>query len=118
MAAFETLLHEASKQWFIARIKVFSFHGSSLRLHVIFYAIPSKMVSLLRNSAHSINIAQQPLICDIFIGDINIVKDKCSNRYIRNVLKMNYVPCSSVFWSSKYKNIEWKKVWSITISFS
>ncbi len=25
--------------------------------------------------------------CDIlFIGDINIVKDKCSNRYIRNML--------------------------------
>ncbi len=40
------------------------------------------MVSLLRNSAHSINIAQQPLTCDIFIGDINIVKDKCSNIYI------------------------------------
>ncbi len=56
--------------------------------------------------------------CDIlFIGDINIVQDKCSNRYIRNILKNNFVPCSTVFWSSKYDNIEWKKVWSITNTF-
>ncbi len=75
---------------------------------VIFDVISSKVVSLLRNSSH-INADQQPLNCDIlFIGDINIVKDKCSNRYIRNVLKKNFVPCSTVFWSSKYKNIEWK----------
>ncbi len=53
-----------------------------------FDAIPSKVVSLLRNSAHYINADQQTLTCDmIFIGDINIVKDTCSNRYIRNVLK-------------------------------
>ncbi len=75
---------------------------------VIFDVISSKFVSLLRNSSH-INADQQPLNCDILcIGDINIVKDKCSNRYIRNVLKKNFVPCSTVFWSSKYKNIEWK----------
>ncbi len=56
--------------------------------------------------------------CDIlFIGDINIVKDKCSNRYIRNMLKNNFVPSSTVFWSSKYENIEWKKGWSITNTF-
>ncbi len=85
---------------------------------VIFDAISSKVVSLLRNSAHYINADQQPLNCDIlFIGDINIVKDKCSNRYIRNILKKNFVPCSTVFWSSKYENIEWKKVWSITNKF-
>ncbi len=81
-------------------------------------AISSKVVSLLRNSAHYINADQQPLNCDkLFIGDINIVKDKCSNRYIRNILKKNFMPCSTVFWSSKYDNIEWKKVWSITNKF-
>ncbi len=49
---------------------------------VIFDAIPSKVVSLLHNSAHYINADQQPLTSDIiFIGDINVVKDKCSNRY-------------------------------------
>ncbi len=54
----------------------------------------------------------------LFIGDINIVKDKCSNIYIRNMLKKNFVPCSTAFWSSKYeKNIEWKKGWSITNKF-
>ncbi len=85
---------------------------------VIFDAISSKVVSLLQNSAHYINADQQPLYCDIlFIGDINIVKDKCSNRYIRNMLKKNFVPRSTVFWSSKYENIEWKKVWSITNKF-
>ncbi len=85
---------------------------------VIFDAISSKVVSLLRNSAHYINADQQPLNCDkLFIGDINIVKDKCSNRYIRNILKNNFMPCSTVFWSSKYDNIEWKKVWSITNKF-
>ncbi len=85
---------------------------------VIFDVISSKVVSLLRNSAHYINADQQPLYCDIlFIGDINIVKDKCSNRYIRNMLKNNFVPCSTVFWSSKYESIEWKKVWSITNTF-
>ncbi len=61
---------------------------------------------VLRVSAHYINADQQPLNCDIlFIGDINIVKDKCSNRYIRNMLRKNLVPCSTVFRSSKYENI-------------
>ncbi len=85
---------------------------------VICYVISSKVISLLRNSAHYTNADQQPLYCDIlFIGDINVVKDKCSNRYIRNMLKKNFVPYSTVFWSSKYENIEWKKVWSITNKF-
>ncbi len=58
---------------------------------VIFDVISSKVVSLLRNSAHYTNADQQPLYCDIlFIGDINVVKDKCSNRYIRNMLKKNF----------------------------
>ncbi len=43
---------------------------------MIFDAISSKVVSLLRNFAHYINADQQPLNCDILaIGDINIVKD-------------------------------------------
>ncbi len=43
---------------------------------IIFDAISSKVVSLLRNFAHYINADQQPLNCDILaIGDINIVKD-------------------------------------------
>ncbi len=33
------------------------------------------------------------------------------------MLKKNFVPCSTVFWSSKYENIEWKKLWSITNKF-
>ncbi len=72
---------------------------------VIFDAISSKVVSLLRNSAHYINADQQPLNCDIlFIGDINIVKDKCSNRYIRIIL------CRAQQSFGHLKNIEWKKV--------
>lgn len=55
---------------------------------IIFDAIPSKVVSLLRNSEYSsVNVDQQHPICSdtIFIGDIHIVKDKCSNKYIRNI---------------------------------
>ncbi len=61
----------------------------------LYYVIP----------AHHINADQQPLNCDIlFIGDINIVQDKCSNRYIRIIL------CRAQRSFGHLKNIEWKKV--------
>lgn len=92
----------------------------SLRIHlnpvkpkdaVISDAIPSKAVLLLHNSGYSSgNSDQQPKTCsDIFISDINIIKDKCSYRYIRNVLKKNYVPCSTVFWSFNMETLSGRK---------
>ncbi len=90
----------------------------TLNHFIVHFRGATYIVFTTSNSAHYINADQQPLNCDIlFIGDINIVQDKCSNRYIRNILKNNFVPCSTVFWSSKYDNIEWKKVWSITNTF-
>lgn len=49
--------------------------------------------------------------------NVTVAKDKCSNRYIKNVLKRNYLPFSTVFWSFKCGIIQWKKVWSITNKF-
>jgi len=85
---------------------------------IVLDAIPGRVVSLLRNPGLC-PIDRQISSCfdTIFIGDINILIDKCSNKYIRNTLKTNFLPCSTGFWSSKFENINWKRVWSVTSKF-
>lgn len=87
---------------------------------IIFDAISDKIVLLLRSPGfYPVNVDLQTSFCSdtMFIGDVDILKDKCNNKYIRNILKTNYLPSSTVFWSTKFKDINWKKVWSITNKF-
>jgi len=87
---------------------------------IVLDAIPGRVVSLLRNPGLCpINIDRQISSCfdTIFIGDMNILIDKCSNKYIRNTLKTNFLPCSTGFWSSKFENINWKRVLSVKSKF-
>lgn len=73
-------------------------------------AIPRRVVSLLNSSV--VDVSNIDLHENIFIGNINI-KDKCSNKQIRNIVCDTTIPSARLFWSNIYGDIQWGKAWKI-----
>ncbi len=91
-------------------IDKFGFAVTPKEYNIIFNAIPRNVLQLLIGSITEINMS---ITNSIFLGGVDIAKDKCSNKYIRYLLIGITVPPVKVFWSSLYNDIDWKKLWLI-----
>ncbi len=47
----------------------------------------------------------------VFVGEVDIIKKKCSNKYIRNCMLSPWLPSGQSFWSSCYGDISWPEAW-------
>ena len=53
----------------------------------------------------------------IFVGEIDITKKRCSNKYIRNCMQTITLPLGQSFWNSIYGEINWQKAWTVGEKF-
>lgn len=77
---------------------------------IVFSAIPSGILQLLRGSTSS-NEAQ--INTSIFIETIDVTKKQCSNKFIRNSLQTTSIPRGQFYWNSMYNDINWNKAWLV-----
>ncbi len=95
-------------------IDKFGFAVTPKEYNIVFNAIPRNFLQLLIGSITEINVS---IPNSIFLGGVDITKDKCSNKYIRYLLVGITVSLVKVFWSSLYNDIDWKKLWLINNKF-
>lgn len=73
---------------------------------VVFDAIPTGSLQFLKNC----NTIESNFVSKhIFIGDVDIWNNPCSNRHIRNALEWVTPPAAEFFWSSIVSDLQWKK---------
>uniref|UniRef100_A0A3B3RJW6 Reverse transcriptase zinc-binding domain-containing protein n=1 Tax=Paramormyrops kingsleyae TaxID=1676925 RepID=A0A3B3RJW6_9TELE len=83
---------------------------------IVIDAIPKSVTILLKNYiSEGISIVNP---CgNIFIGNVDVLKQKCSNKIIRNALRSVSLPAARFFWSSLFDNISWVKAWNLSNKF-
>jgi len=54
---------------------------------------------------------------NIFIDNVNVLKQKCSNKDLRNALCSVSFPAVRFFWSALFGNISWVKAWKLPNKF-
>ena len=81
----------------------------------MFDAIPLGVLALLRN----VSPTQYSTYAtsDIFLGKFNIMKERCCNKYIRNLVCASSLPNSRFYWASVFEDIDWTIVWKISNKF-
>lgn len=86
---------------------------------VVFDAIPQGALRLLKDCSKdttcNTNIGQWR--DGIFLGDIDILNKRCSNKDIRNIIVGNTTPPSQHVWVSLYGSVNWKKAWNVTNTY-
>ncbi len=83
---------------------------------IVFDAIP-KSVMLLLKYCNSEEISMVNPSGNIFIENVDVLKQQCSNMIIRNALCSVSLPTARFFWSSLFGNISWVKAWKLTNKF-
>ncbi len=81
---------------------------------VVFDAIPRSVVRLIRGSSV---FTTDPLTNTLFLGGNDIMKNKCSNKFIRSLLLKVTVPSAKLFWSALNGDIDWRKTWLVGDKF-
>ncbi len=82
---------------------------------IVFDAIP-KSVILLKN-CNSEEISMVNPCGNISIENVDVLKQQCSNKIIRNALCSVSLPAAKIFWSSLFGNISWVKAWKLPNTF-
>ncbi len=77
---------------------------------VVSDAVPKTVLQLPRGSVTEVSLID-PGSSGIFLGEMDITKSKCLNKNIRNLILTVTVPCARFFWTSLYREINWKKIW-------
>lgn len=78
---------------------------------VVMDAIPQKVLFLLRNASQEKDLNFEEIKSKIFIGNTNIIQNRVSNNYIRNILNNIVYPPARFFWSSVFGDVNWPKAW-------
>ncbi len=86
---------------------------------VVFDAVPGGVLQLLRSSGtyDFIFPTDGSFNSQIFVGEIDITKRRCSNKYIRNCMQTTTLPLGQSFWNSFYGEISWQKAWMVGEKF-
>ena len=75
----------------------FQFAVTPREYAIVVDAVPRSVLQLLRGSVLSVI---NPLNSGIFLGGIDITKNKCSNKHIRNCIQEVTLPSGRFFWAS------------------
>ncbi len=54
---------------------------------------------------------------NIFIENVDVLRQQCSIKFIRNALCPVSLPAARFFWSSLFGNISWVKAWKLPNKF-
>lgn len=82
---------------------------------IVFAAIPRNVLQLLIGSRTELFVTAP--VNKIFLGSVDVTRNKCSSNYIRNLLVNVMVPPAKKFWTSLYKDINWKEMWLMSNKF-
>ncbi len=75
-------------------------------------AVPQNVLTLLKSASHALKIKDfnfEEIKTKIFIGNINIIQNRLSNIYIRNILNNIVYPPARFSWFSVFGDVNWRK---------
>uniref|UniRef100_A0A8C6S964 Reverse transcriptase domain-containing protein n=1 Tax=Neogobius melanostomus TaxID=47308 RepID=A0A8C6S964_9GOBI len=72
-------------------------------------SIPKGIMCLLKN--HQFNNETQKIQNKLYIGEIDIIKRTCPNKYIRNLIQPLQRPVATSHWNSVFGEINWSRAW-------
>ncbi len=76
---------------------------------VVMDAIPQKVLTLLKSASREKDLNFEEIKSEILIGNTNIIQNRLSNNYIRNILNNIVYPPARFFWSSIFGDVIWHK---------
>lgn len=88
----------------------------TLEYAVVFDALLKGMLQLLRGSTFEVSMIHL-FNSSIFLGEMDIIKTQCSNKYVRNLMQYVTVPPAKFFRTLLYGEIVWKKIWLVWDKF-
>ncbi len=77
---------------------------------VIFDALPQGVLQLLKGTERNTAVTEN-YKCEIFVGEVDIIRKSCSNRYLRRCLHSTTLPRGQIYRSAQFGEINWHKVW-------
>lgn len=111
-----TLLHELFDKngkllTYEAFLRKFNFPVTSKEFSFVIKSIPSGLLELMKAQGLT---ASQSTTDLLLVGGIDIKNYKCSNKHIRNSLRVNkVVPACKAQWNAIFSNINWQTAWLI-----
>lgn len=95
-------------------ISKFDIAVTSKEYNIVISAIPRNVLQLLIGSRREFFVT---VPVNIFLGNVDISKNKCSNKFIRDLLINVTVPSTKTHWSTLCKDLNCNKLWLIGNKF-
>ncbi len=84
---------------------------------VVMDAIPKNVLTLLKSASQEKYLIFEEIKSKILTGNTNIIRNRLSNNYIRNILNNIVYPPAHFLWSSVFGDVNWRKAWQTVDKF-